>query len=359
MNTLLQRIEQAWYNPKSSVASVMLKPLSALFSVIASQQKQVKLKQAQAYTVPVWVIGNISIGGTGKSPVIMCLASLLKERGVQVGIVSRGYGGQAEYPYHVTQASTASEAGDEPLMIHRRLDCPVVVSPNRNDAVESLIQAYPHVQLILSDDGLQHYAMHRDCEVAVIDAERLLGNGQLLPSGPLRERPERLNQVEAIFLNCGEVSSHTALAQFEQAKQQLVRRLFDLGVKLDTPIYAFHLSPDQLRPVKGGASRSESFNADDKLAAIAAIGNPERFFTTLKSQGYQFQRYPFNDHHAFKQQELAAIDADAIVMTEKDAVKCSSFNIPTPLYFLPVNAQFEPRLNTWLNKRIHSICQKS
>ncbi len=355
MNAIQQRIEQAWYKPKGSAISLVLKPLSALFSVLSTQQKHSKSKQAQAFKVPVWVIGNISIGGTGKSPVIMSLAALLKEQGVQVGVVSRGYGGQADYPYHVTERSLASEAGDEPLMIQRRLKCPVVVSPNRSEAVEALIQKHPYIELILSDDGMQHYAMHRDCEVAVIDAERLVGNGQLLPAGPLREKPERLNQVQAIFLNCGLQDSQNPLQQFEQAKQQLVDRLFDLGVRLRTPIYAFSLLPDDLLPVHDEPSIDHERN---KLAAIAAIGNPQRFFNTLTTQGFTFEPHAFADHHAFTEQDLLSIKADAIVMTEKDAVKCTSLQVTTPLYYLPVNAKFEPRLTTWLLKRISKSSQK-
>ena len=161
--------------------------------------------------------------------------------------------------------------------------------------------------------------------------------------------------MNAIFLNCGEANSLKPLEHFEQAKQQLVNRLLDLGLRLSTPIYAFHLSPDQPVPINTEQPGGDIYASYPRLAAIAGIGNPHRFFNTLKSQGLHFSAHPFNDHHAFTQQEIASIDADAIVMTEKDAVKCQSLESSTPLYYLPVNAHFEPRLNNWLTRRIRSL----
>jgi tetraacyldisaccharide 4'-kinase len=251
--------------------------------------------------VPVLVIGNIAIGGTGKTPLITYLAKRAGELGLRVGIVSRGYGGQSDtYPLNVTAETPVSQSGDEPKLL-TRTGCPIVVDPKRSRAVQFLKD---DVDLVLSDDGLQHYAMARAGEIIVSDVTRGFGNGWQLPIGPLREPISRLNSVDLCLVN-GEdfIVQPVALVNANTGEQ----------AKLDT-------------------------FSNKSVHAIAGIGNPARFFTTLKTLGYMVEEHAFADHHAFVKKDITFSDVLPVVMTEKDWVKCREFSNDNT-WFLQVDAQ--------------------
>lgn len=299
-----------WYQNKW--AGWLLSPLALLFYLISrSKRQRVVKKPPKALAVPVIVVGNISVGGTGKTPLLIALIELLQQQGYTPGVVSRGYGGKAAYyPYLLNEKSTASEAGDEPLLIYQRCACPVVVDPNRLQAAEYLI-ANTTIDIILSDDGLQHYALPRAIEIAVIDGKRGLGNRLCLPAGPLRETAARLQTVDFVLLN-GESDF-----VFTQEQQQ------------------FYVTAQTIQPLH----RSNTKNITGTVHAVAGIGNPQRFFATLDGLGYAYTPHIFDDHHAFKAEDLQFGDNMPVVMTEKDAVKCRQFKDLDNHWYLPVQAE--------------------
>lgn len=272
-------------------------PLSVLFALVARLRRlRFVLKPPVGLGVPVAVVGGITVGGTGKTPVIIALVEALERKGLTVAVVSRGFGGSGGYaPRVIDQQATAAEVGDEPLMIARRTNCPVVVGRDRCAAVgRALSVAIP--DLVLSDDGLQHYRMPRDFEIAVIDAQRSLGNGYHLPMGPLREGAWRLDSVDWILERNG------------------------LG-----PERSFHYNLRGFQPM-GSAALLTSDEAvarwrDSRVAAVTALGQPDQFFAFLARLPIAFEPHAFPDHYALTPEDLAAIDADIIVMTEKDVVK--------------------------------------
>ncbi len=318
----MKRIVDTWYRDKPLV---WLKPFSRLFGLLSAIRRRLyasgKRKVYRA-SVPLIVVGNITVGGTGKTPLIVYLAKQLLAAGYRPGIVSRGYGSKAQqYPYHVKADSPVGESGDEALLIARNTGCPVVIDADRVEAVKSLEQHYD-CNVILSDDGMQHYAMARDIEIAVIDGRRRFGNGELIPAGPLREKPSRLQQVDFIICNgfCDlefDIPTHTM--QLE-------------------PRYLCHLqSGDKyaIENIKTELSQSRqqgSNNPKHKVHAIAGIGNPERFFSSLCDCGFDIITHIFSDHHVYKKEDIRFNDDFEVVMTEKDAVKCADFASKTDWY---------------------------
>lgn len=291
-------------------------PLAWLYGVIVSVRRFLYQKCLRRYKapVPVIIVGNISVGGNGKTPVVIWLVERLRQAGYTPGVVSRGYGGHADhYPCTVVDDASPAQVGDEPLLIRLRCQCPVVVAPDRVAAVRQLLAEHPAVDVVLSDDGLQHYRLDRDIELAVIDGERRLGNRCLLPMGPLREPPRRLKQVFAVICNGGLVG---------------------------TGEYAMALRPDGFRSVRTGLPVDISGAVD----AFAGIGYPPRFFNTLKNMNIELvQQVAYADHQAFNPAELIAKFSERpVIMTEKDAVKCRSF-APENWYYLPVSATIPDR----------------
>jgi tetraacyldisaccharide 4'-kinase len=275
--------------------------------------------------VPVVVVGNITAGGSGKTPLVAALAAALRDRGFAPGIASRGYGRRAErhaHPIIVTPTSNVADAGDEPLVL-ARAGWPVAVAGDRVAAARALLDAHPRCDVVLCDDGLQHYALHRDVEIAVVDAARGVGNGWLLPAGPLREPRSRLSTVDAVVVLGG-----------------ASRAYLDTG----TPTFAMTLAAKPLR--RAGAPSIERALADFagvRVHAVAGIGNPHRFFAQLAALGFDVDPHPFADHHAFVASDLAFADAAPVVMTEKDAVKCESF-ADERCWYLPVEASIDAAL---------------
>jgi len=274
--------------------------------------------------VPVVVVGNITAGGSGKTPLVAALARALAQRGFRPAIVSRGHGRRDAdpRPLIVTATSDAAQVGDEPLLL-ARAGWPVAVAADRAAAVREVLAEEPDCDVVLCDDGLQHYGLARDVEIAVVDGERGLGNGWRLPAGPLREKRSRLADVDAVVVLGGASS-----------------RLRDL----DGPLYTMTL--EAMAPRRVGAPRVERPIADFagvRVHAVAGIGHPDRFFALLAKLGLEFDAHPFPDHHPFSAADIAFGDDAPILMTEKDAVKCESF-AGERCWYLPVEANIEPAL---------------
>ena len=294
-------LTRIWYT--GSEAPWYLRPLAVLFGWIARLRRRRQQAQALALrpAAPVIVVGNIAVGGTGKTPFVIWLVERLRQWGWQPGVVSRGYGGTAtSWPRQVTANSDPAVVGDEPVLIATRARCPVVVGPDRVAAVQQLL-AGSDVDVVVSDDGLQHYRLWRDLEIVVVDATRGLGNGQLLPAGPLREPASRLAEVGAVVAN--------GAGWTTPAGRQIGMRLFAL----------------EARPLLDGKARPIGEFAGQTVHAVAGIGNPARFFSMLSQQGIQLVMHPFPDHHPFTRADLEFGDALPVLMTEKDAVKCRAF----------------------------------
>lgn len=318
---------QAW--ARRGPLACLLLPFSGIFATLAALRRYAYRRgwlQSERLPVPVVVVGNIIVGGSGKTPLTLWLAEALRHSGFKPGIVSRGYAAAASDDSRrvreVHVGSAASEVGDEPLLLKRRSGLPLFVGRDRVAAARALLAAYPDCNLILSDDGLQHDRLARDVEIAVVDGRGVM-NGWLLPAGPLRESSRRLASVDALVLN-GETTQLPAAAQGVPAFRM---RLFGAAFqRLDDP--AQTCAPVEL--------------AGLKLAAVCGIAVPERFFAHLTGLGLQFSQHVFADHHRFSAADLVAIDADALLLTEKDAVKCGALAFTArPVWVLPVTAQLE------------------
>lgn len=294
---------------------LLLLPLSWLYGLVSGIIRllyRLGLKRAWRAPVPVVVVGNLTAGGNGKTPVVIWLVEQLQKRGIRPGVVSRGYGGKAaHYPLLLSPVTTTAEAGDEPVLIYQRTGAPVAVSPVRSDAVQALLAEHD-VQIIITDDGLQHYALARDKEIVVIDGVRRFGNGWWLPAGPMRERASRLKSVDAVIVNGG-------VAQPGEIPMQL------------QPGMAINLLTGERQAV----SRLPA------LVAMAGIGHPPRFFATLEQCGASLEkRVPLADHQALVAEQVDALttSGQTLIMTEKDAVKCRAF-AKENWWYLPVDAE--------------------
>ncbi len=322
-----QALVKAWY--QGHWALVFFKPLSLLYRAITSVRRWAYQKgylASQRFNLPVIVVGNITVGGTGKTPLTLAIVEFLKQQGYRPAIVSRGYGGQTEYPAQVTINSTAQQVGDEPLLMFLQSQVPVVVAPKRAQAV-AYVQAKQLADVVICDDGLQHYALARDIEIAVMDGARGLGNGKLLPEGALREAPSRLNSVDFIVVN-GQGYTHP--------------QAFKMSLK-----------PSEWQMV-GDFANKEPPKPTQTIHAVAGIGNPERFFTLLEVQGFTVIKHAFADHHQFTSQDLDFGDELVIVMTAKDAVKCQSF-ANDKMWQVPVVAQLSDEFYKQLIDKLHNI----
>ncbi|MEB2418142.1 tetraacyldisaccharide 4'-kinase [Citrobacter sp. R-1.5.2] len=292
----------------------LLLPLSWLYGLVSGGIRlcyKLGLKRAWRAPVPVVIVGNLTAGGNGKTPVVIWLVEQLQQRGIRVGVVSRGYGGKAAtYPLLLTADTTTAEAGDEPVLIFQRTGVPVAVSPVRSDAVKAIL-AHHDVQIIVTDDGLQHYRLARDVEIVVIDGVRRFGNGWWLPAGPMRERAGRLKSVDATIVNGG------------------VARPGEIPM---------HLEPGLAVNLRTGERRDVAQLPD--IVAMAGIGHPPRFFATLEACGARPQKcVALADHQSLTYSDVSALVAEGqtLVMTEKDAVKCRAFSDDN-WWYLPVDA---------------------
>lgn len=282
--------------------------------------------------VPVFVVGNITAGGSGKTPMVIWLVNWLVQQGLCPGVISRGYGGSARGCVEVQADSAASEVGDEPLLIHYKTQVPVVVGRDRVAAAQTLLKQHPHVNILVSDDGLQHYRLRRQLEIVVMDASTGLGNGLAIPAGPLREPQSRLKTVDAVI--CVNRSNATA--------QRIIQTCYQAA-------YTF-----------GNAYALNARNQKIKLTdlpvspwlAISGIGNPEGFFVMLTQLGWSFKRKIFPDHHPFTAADIPL--QTRVVMTEKDAVKCAEFAQPD-WWALELDVQPEAGFTAFLHTKINAI----
>jgi len=297
----MKRLDYYWNS--INTVSIILLPLSGIFYLISRVRSHLyKLGLLKSYKapLPVIVIGNITVGGTGKTPLIIELVKQLQAQGRKPGVISRGYGGNATtWPQVVNAQTDAVKVGDEPQLIFQQTCCPVVVGANRKQDIEFLLKEFD-CDVVLSDDGLQHYAMQRDIEIVVVDAVRKFGNGFYIPSGPLRESVSRLRHVDMVLLNGG-TNQETA----------------------------FSVQPAQCRPVgRDGDQLSLDVFSGKTVHAVAGIGNPQRFFKMLKDININVIPHAFQDHYYYKQSDLDFNDDLTVLMTEKDAIKCNRFDLP-------------------------------
>ena len=275
------------------------------------------LRPVTRLDVAVVIVGNITTGGTGKTPLVAWLAEALKRAGRTPGIVCRSYRAQATAPARVHPFSDPQVHGDEAVLLSRLQSAPVWSGPNRVATALALSRAHGEIDVVICDDGLQHYALARDCEIAVVDALRGFGNGMLLPSGPLREPASRLASVDAVVIHG------------ETPPQRLGKT---------APRFSMRLKGERFRSLHDPEQRADpAAFAGRRIAAIAGIGNPERFFAHLRALGIRFSAHPFPDHHPFRAQDLSTLDAEIVLMTEKDAIKCAAF-ADRRMWVLPVVA---------------------
>lgn len=307
-------IERIWSG--KSPLYLLLLPLAWLYGLVSGAIRlcyRLGLKKSWRAPVPVVVVGNLTAGGNGKTPVVIWLVEQLQQRGIRVGVVSRGYGGKAEhYPLLLDDNTTTFQAGDEPVLIYLRTGAAVAVAPRRSEAVQMLVEkAQP--QLIITDDGLQHYALARDKEIVVVDGIRRFGNGWWLPAGPMRERTGRLASVDAVITNGGEAQPG------------------EISMTLQ-PNDAVNLLTGERRPV----------HTLENVVAMAGIGHPPRFFATLQQCGLTpMKTVSLADHQALSENDVVKLvqPGQTLLMTEKDAVKCRAFATGHDnWWFLPVNA---------------------
>lgn len=324
-------IEKIWAG--RSPLYLLLLPLSWLYGAISTLIRlsyRWGWRKSWQAPVPVVVVGNLTAGGNGKTPVVIWLVEQLQQRGLKVGVVSRGYGGKAEhYPLRVTAETSTQQAGDEPVLIFQRTGAPVAVAPKRREAVEALLAE--QIDIVVTDDGLQHYALQRDAEIVVVDGVRRFGNGWWLPAGPMRERAGRLRSVDAVITNGG------------QAQPGEIAMTLHAGM-------AVNLLTGERR---AAASLPH-------VVAMAGIGHPPRFFATLEALGVQIERrVPFADHQAYQPDQLAALTpaGETLLMTEKDAVKCRAF-AQASWWYLPVNAVMESAQATALLDKLVAQVKK-
>lgn len=296
----MQWLLHQWYGRRNLV-SYSLSPFAMAYASVVALRRwlfRVGVKKSYRFPLPIIVVGNITVGGVGKTPLVVYIAQLLKKNGYRPGIVSRGYKGKATtWPCNVTASSDPLQVGDEAVMLAQQINCPLVVAPDRVAAVKQLLAQHP-CDVVISDDGLQHYRLQRDIEIAVIDGERRLGNQFCLPAGPLRETAARLKQVDMVVCQGNAVNHEYQLQLVLQKIYQLTQPQKEINIEL---------------------------LKQQKVHAIAAIGHPQRFFNQLKKLGFDIIVHAFPDHYVFKREDIIFDDNAMVLMTAKDAVKCGQF----------------------------------
>ena len=329
-------IEQHW--ERVTPVSALLYPASLMYGAVTAARRAAVAPSR--LPVPVVVIGNITAGGTGKTPLVLWLAEFLLARGRSPGIVCRGYGGRLREPRRVLPDSDPLANGDEAVLLARRSGCEVWAGVERVNAARALLDARRDCDVLLSDDGLQHYRLARDFEVGVVDAARGFGNGWCLPAGPLREPPSRLATVDAVVLNAGAGSApHPSVGMIPPAPAR----------------YAMTLDGREFYSVLDPGQRADPDRFRGKrLHAVAGIGDPQRFFRHLQDLRLDFTAHPFPDHHPFTAPDIECAGAEAVLMTEKDAVKCLPF-ADERHWALPVDAQVDPALGEQILRKLDSL----
>lgn len=332
----MKRLDYYWYS-QNAIAWLLL-PLSWLFCTLVSIRRflyRSKVFASSKLQRPVVIIGNISVGGTGKTPLLMALCELLKEKGYSPGVISRGYTSKAGSAlisgvHQVSGKDTAEQVGDEPLLIVQKTQCPVVIGQNRVAAGRYLLENNA-CDIVLSDDGLQHYRLQRDLELVVVDSSRKFGNGYCIPAGPLREPVSRLDSVDIV------ITHNTGVASDDDEEFELI---------FESPV---NIHSNELRAL-------EEFKSS-KCHAVAGIGHPRRFFKQLKSHGLDIVEHAFPDHYSYQSSDLDFGDDAAIIMTEKDAVKCKYMGLKNT-WFIPVTAKLTKPLESRILASIEELLIK-
>ena len=326
MASLSSALKPVW--ERRTLTSCLLWPISMLYRIGFSLRRlayQSGFLSIQRFDVPVIIVGNITVGGSGKTPIVCAIVQQLMSRGWQPGIVSRGYGGNTQsWPQVVTPESSPESVGDEPVLLARRTQRPVIVGPDRPATVRMLLDRYD-CDVVVADDGLQHLALHRDVEIAVVDGEQRFGNGFCLPAGPLREPRSRLDTVDFVIVNAGSNEGFNC------------RLVGSAAVSLSAP----HVV------------RSLSDFKDRTVHAVAGIGNPKRFFNHLKNMDLNVVEHAFEDHHAFQRSDFDFATDSPVLMTEKDAVKCIAF-AEQDMWYVPVEAELDEKFYNQLIERLQT-----
>jgi tetraacyldisaccharide 4'-kinase len=315
-------LERLWYAAPPSRAAKLLVPLSCVFGAVSALRRRAYragLLRRVRIGVPVVVVGNVTVGGAGKTPLVAALVRELVARGRRPGIVSRGYGRRTGDVRAVATSADPRDVGDEPLLL-ARLGVPVFVGAKRAAAAQALLAAHPRIDVIVSDDGLQHYALARDVEIAVVDAHRRFGNGLLLPAGPLREAASRVTSVDAIVARNGTLPDVTPRQFAMTYEAGEWANLADVSRRLDRSAFV-----------------------DPAAVAIAGIGDPEPFFASIRAEGFRGRTVAFADHHRFTRDDVAFRAANVVLMTEKDAVKCRAFR-DARMWMRPIRARVDAAL---------------
>ncbi len=319
---LQQWLENIWY--QGSKGYIVLLPLSAIYCVLNALQRWLKSPKINSLPCPVIVVGNITVGGTGKTPLTLKVVALLQKAGYKPAIITRGYGGKSpqSLPVRVASKMSPTEVGDEAVLMASRSGVPVYVGADRVATIKKLLDEHD-CDVIVSDDGMQHYKLPRDIQIAVIDQSRQLGNGWCLPAGPLREPKQRLVGCDFIVVNGLETMTEkkpTYTASVPEFGMQLSgKQLINLKTKQEKPLTAF---------------------VGETVNAVSGIGNPQRFFDTLQNAGLTMNTQSFPDHHPFTASDFTHQNTHSIIMTEKDAVKCQSFATES-MWYLPVTATLD------------------
>ena len=324
----------SWYGKRKPFC--WLSPFAKLYTHQVIKRRKAYLsgkKDVYRAPIPIIVVGNITVGGTGKTPLILWLIEFCQRQGLSVGVVSRGYGAKPPaFPWRVMADHTADQTGDEPLLIVKRTDIPLVIDPNRPNAVKELL-ATEKLDLILCDDGLQHYQLARDLELVMIDSARGLGNGFCLPKGPLREPASRLESVDAVLYNGAECDAAEG--------------------------FAMQLQPQCFINVLTGEEQALDYfyNKTSLINAVAGIGNPERFFNSLLAMEYGVIQHAFGDHAIYDSHKLSFNNDFPVIMTEKDAVKCRAF-AKKDWWYLKVDTMPSSGFIKWFEQKITELIQQ-
>ena len=326
LSSLYQIINNQLYKKFSWI--ILLAPLSLLFFIAIQIRKyfySIGFFKSIKLTRPIIVIGNITLGGTGKTSLIQKIIEELIKKKVYAGVISRGFGATVKHPLEVLKNSRVEDVGDEPLLLKKKYDIPIFVGKDKVSVGQYLINQYPHVQLILSDDGLQHYKLQRDLEICIIDGQRGFGNNLLLPSGPLREPKSRLKKCDLIVLN-------EKNENFD----------FDYLMTYKNPNYLLNRNNQKIKFTE---------LKDRDILIMSAIGNPNRLIKFFRSFGFNFKHKFFNDHYFFKQEDFDGLEKKLIVMTEKDIVKCENINHDN-IWYLPVSVEIDEGFINEISKLI-------
>jgi tetraacyldisaccharide 4'-kinase len=347
MKRIADWLEHQW--AQRTLWQFVLRPISWLFRLLVTLRRMAYRRgwiSSEKLPLPVIIVGNMTVGGSGKTPVVIALIEQLRAAGYVPGVISRGYGGTQRGPFEVGPLSDPTDVGDEPVLIASRTEAPLFIGRDRVAAAKALLETHPNCDVIVSDDGLQHYRLQRDIEIVVVDGESGFANGQLLPAGPLREPLSRLRIVNFIVIN-KTVDDRAATSVPLASMRGVPADVMDLGQPLSMRLLGqvFYNAKDPNQHALAADLRRSAVHA------VAGIGKPQRFFNHLRTLGLNVIEHPFPDHHAFLRNDLEFGPGTVVLMTEKDAVKCRAF-AQESWWVLAVSAEIDKRFITHILKKL-------